>query len=240
MAWRHMKKAVTPESGSRVSLTRELVLRAALTIMDESGFETLSMRLLGTRLGVEAMSLYNHVANKDDILDGVLDLVVEEIAIPAGDANWRSAMQERAVSAWLAFKRHPWASALMDSRLSSGPARLRYFDTMIGTLHCAGFSLELAARAFSVLDCYVYGFGRQRLNMASSGEKEDEKRAEAFHDIIPGESYPYLAQMAEVAMKTGYDEDADFKFGLNLILDGLERLLKSMRRRPGREGRRRS
>lgn len=223
-----MKKAVSPESGSRVSLTRELVLRAALTIMDESGIETLSMRLLGTRLGVEAMSLYNHVANKDDILDGVLDLVVEEIAIPAVHANWRSAMKERAVSAWRAFKRHPWASALMDSRLSSSPARLRYFDTIIGTLHRAGFSLELAARAFSVLDCYVYGFGPQRLNMVSSGEKEDEKRSEAFHDVIPGESYPYLAQMAELAMKTGYDEDADFEFGLNLILDGLERLLKSM------------
>jgi AcrR family transcriptional regulator len=223
-----MKKAVTPGSRSRVSLTRELVLRAALKIMDESGIETLSMRLLGTRLGVEAMSLYNHVTNKDDILDGVLDLVVEEITIPAADANWRSAMHERAVSAWRAFGRHPWAGALMDSRLSSSPARLRYFDAMIGTLHRAGFSLELAARAFSVLDCYVYGFGRQRLNMASSGEKDDKKRAEAFRDIIPGESYPHLAQMAELAMKTGYDEDADFEFGLTLILDGLERLLKSV------------
>jgi AcrR family transcriptional regulator len=220
-----MKKVGTPESGSRVSLTRELVLRTALRIMDESGIETLSMRLLGTRLGVEAMSLYNHVANKDDILDGVLDLVVEEIAIPAPDANWRSAMKERAVSAWVAFKRHPWASALMDSRLSSSPARLRYFDTIIGTLLRAGFSLELAARAFSVLDCYVYGFGRQRLNMAAGGEKEVEKRAEAFREIIPGQSYPFLVRMAELAMKTGYDEDADFEFGLKLILDGLEKLL---------------
>ena len=214
-----MKKAV---------LTRELVLRAALAIMDESGLEALSMRLLGTRLGVEAMSLYNHVTNKDDILDGALDLVAEEITIPAADADWRSAMHERAVSAWQAFRRHPWASALMDSRISSSPARLRYFEAMIGTLHRAGFSLELAARAFSVLDCYVYGFGRQRLNMGSSGEKDDKKRAEAFHDIIPGESYPYLAQMAELAMKTGYDEGADFEFGLNLILDGLERLLKGL------------
>lgn len=220
-----MKKTGKSKSGSRVLLTRELVLRAALTIMDESGIETLSMRLLGSRLGVEAMSLYNHVTNKDDILDGVLDLVVEEIAIPAVDANWRSAMKERAVSAWVAFKRHPWASALMDSRLSSSPARLGYFDRIIGTLHRAGFSLELAARAFSVLDCYVYGFGRQRLNMASSDEKEDEKRAEAFLEIIPAQSYTYLAQMAELSMKTGYDEDADFEFGLNLILDGLERLL---------------
>jgi AcrR family transcriptional regulator len=194
--------------------------------MDEGGIENLSMRLLGTRLGVEAMSLYNHVANKDDLLDGVLDLVLEEITIPAAGDHWRSAMHERAVSAWRAFTRHPWASALMDSRLSSGPARLRYLDTMLGTLQRAGFSLELAARAFSVLDCYVYGFGRQRLNMSSGGEKDDKRRAAAFRDNMPGESYPYLERMAELTMKTGYDEAADFEFGLTLILDGLERLLK--------------
>lgn len=219
-----MKKQGKPESGPRISLTRELVLRAALTILDESGVEALSMRLLGTRLGVEAMSLYNHVANKDDILDGVLDLVVEEIAIPGPGADWRPAMKERAVSAWQAFKRHPWASALMDSRLSSHPARLRYFDTILGTLEGAGFSLAQAARAFSLLDSYVYGFCRQGLNMASSGEKEAEKRAQAFRENIP-EAYPHLARMAEEAMKTGYDEGADFDFGLGLILDGLERLL---------------
>lgn len=220
-----MKKIGTPESGSRVSLTRELVLRAALTIIDEGGLDALSMRLLGTRLGVEAMSLYNHVANKDDIIDGVLDLVVEEIAIPAVSDDWRAAMKERAFSAWVAFKRHPWASALMDSRISSSPSRLRYFDAILGTLSRAGFSLELAARAFSILDCYVYGFGRQSLNMVSSGEKEPEKRAEAFSENIPDQAYPHLAKMTEFAMKQSYDEDADFEFGIELILDGLERLV---------------
>jgi AcrR family transcriptional regulator len=218
-----MKKAAVPE---RAALTRERVLRAALAIADESGIESLSMRLLGRRLGVEAMSLYNHVANKDEILDGILELVVEEITIPSVGADWRSAMKERAVSALLAFNHHPWAIALMDSRVSSGPARLRYFDTMIGALHRAGFSFELAQRAFSVLDCYIYGFGRQLLNMASSDEKPAEKRAEALRDVLPDEAYPYLAQMAELTMKNGYDEDADFEFGLNLILDGLERILK--------------
>lgn len=220
-----MKKTGKPEPGTRGSLTRDLVLRAALKIMDESGIESLSMRLLGTRLGVEAMSLYNHVANKDEILDGALDLVLEEIAIPSADAPWRSAMHARAVSAWHAFRRHPWASALLDSRVSSSPARLRYFDAMIGSLRRAGFSFELAARALSILDCYVYGFGRQVLNMASSDEKDDRKRAEALHDIVPGGSFPYLARMTELVMKTGYDEAADFDFGLTLILDGLERLL---------------
>jgi AcrR family transcriptional regulator len=218
-----MKKHGMPK---RSLLTRESVLRTALAIADEEGMDSLSMRLLGRRLGVEAMSLYNHVANKDDILDGILDLFVEEIAIPSG-TDWRLAMRERAVSARLAFKKHPWASALMDSRVSSGPARLRYFDTMIGTLHRAGFSLEQAARAYSVLDSFIYGFARQSLNVASSDEKPAKTQAKAFRDAMPDEVYPYLAQMAELTMKNGYDEVADFEFGLDLILDGLERILKS-------------
>ncbi len=212
------------ETGARVPLTRELVLRGALVLLDESGVEALSMRILGTRLGVKAMSLYNHVSGKDDILDGALDLVVEEIAIPDEAADWRSAMKERAVSAMLAFRRHPWASALMDSRLSSHGSRLRYFDRTVGALLRAGFTLELAARAISLLDCYVYGFGRQLLNMNSGGEADARRRAESFRGILPGESFPNLARMAELAMKEGYDEDADFGFGLTLILDGLERL----------------
>lgn len=223
-----MKKAAVPE---KASLTRERVLRAALALADEKGVESLSMRLLGRRLGVEAMSLYNHVANKDEILDGILELFAGEIVIPSVGAEWRSAMKERAVSARVAFKRHPWASALMDSRISSGSARLRYFDAMIGTLHVAGFSLELAARAFSVLDSYIYGFERQRLNVASGDELPAEKRAEALRDVLPDDAYPYLAKMAELTMKNGYDEDADFEFGLTLILDGLERILKTSRRR---------
>ncbi len=219
-----VKKAKMP---ARALLTRERVLRAALAMADESGIESLSMRLLGRRLGVEAMSLYNHVANKDDILDGIVDLVVEEIAIPSAATDWRYAMKERAASARLAFNNHPWASALMDSRVSSGPARLRYFDTMIGTLLGAGFSLELAAQAFSVLDCYIYGFARQRLNMGSGDENQNKKRAEALRGVMPDDVYPYLAQMAELTMKKGYDEEADFEFGLNLILDGLETILES-------------
>jgi AcrR family transcriptional regulator len=220
-----MKKPKTSEPGSRITLTRELVLRTALSLIDEGGLEAFSMRQLGAKLGVEAMSLYNHVAGKDDIIDGVLDLVVEEIAIPAVGGDWRAAMKERALSALRAFRRHPWASALMDSRLSSNPSRLRYFDAILGTLLVAGFSLELASRAFSLLDCYIYGFGRQRLNMVSSGEPKSEKRAEAFGENLASQPYPHLAKMTEFAMTTGYDEDADFEFGIELILDGLGRLV---------------
>ncbi|HSV56474.1 MAG TPA: TetR/AcrR family transcriptional regulator C-terminal domain-containing protein [Magnetospirillaceae bacterium] len=233
-----MGKTAEPE---RVSLTRERVLRAALAMADEQGVESLSMRRLGGLLGVEAMSLYNHVVNKDDVLDGILELVVEEIAVPPVGAEWRSAMRERAVSARQAFSRHPWASALMDSRVRSGPERLRYFNAMVGTLMSAGFPLELVGRAISVLDCHIYGFAIQRINMGAGATAEAEARAGMLQDSAPVETYPHLARMIEWTMENGYDEDADFEFGLNLILDGLERLLPTGReigrRRPVRKPR---
>ena len=146
------------------------MLGAAVVLADEDGIESLTMRELGLRLGVEAMSLYNHVANKDDILDGMVDLVVSEIDLPSDAVDWKEAMRRRAISAQAVFSRHPWASGLIDSRESSGPARLRYFDWVVGTLRRAGFTLEMAARAFSLLDSYIYGFGRQQLNMSAGGD----------------------------------------------------------------------
>ena len=160
----------TPSAESRVPLSRERVLSAAVSLADEDGIEALTMRELGLRLGFEAMSLYNHVANKDDILDGMVDLVVSEIDLPSDTVDWKEAMRRRAISAQSVFSRHPWASALIDSRESSGPARLRYFDWMIGTLRRAGFTLEMTAHALSVLDSYIYGFGRQQLNVSPEGD----------------------------------------------------------------------
>jgi AcrR family transcriptional regulator len=184
------------------------------------------MRELGLRLGVEAMSLYNHVANKDEILDGMVDLVLSEIDLPSDTADWKEAMRRRAISAQAVFSRHPWASSLVDSRESSGPGRLRYFDWVLGTLRRAGFSLELAARAFSVLDSYIYGFGRQQLNMSAGGDVKPEEMAEVFLRAIPADEYPYLREMVvEHAMNSGYDDTADFEFGLDLVLDGLQGLL---------------
>jgi AcrR family transcriptional regulator len=221
-----MQTRHTPSSEPRVPLNRERVLRAAVALADEDGIEALTMRELGLRLGVEAMSLYNHVANKDDILDGMLDLVVGEIDLPSDSVDWKEAMRRRAISAQAVFSRHPWASALVDSRESSGLERLRYFEWVIGTLRRAGFSVELAARAFSVLDSYIYGFGRQQLNMSAGSGAEPEEMADAFLSAIPAEEYPYLRELiVEHAMKSGYDESADLAFGLDLILDGLERLL---------------
>jgi AcrR family transcriptional regulator len=221
------RPAAKPE---RAPLTRERVLQAALDLADERGIEALSMRELGRRLGVEAMSLYNHVSNKDDVLDGMLDLVVGEIDLPSEDVDWREAMRRRAASARQVFGRHPWAIALNDTRATGGPARLYYFEWMIGTLRRAGFSVELALHAFSALDSYVYGFGRQQLGMDAGGGDTPEM-IEAFLAAIPADEFPYIREViVEHMLKAGWDEDADFEFGLGLILDGLEREREGGRR----------
>lgn len=219
----------TADPGRRAPLTRERVLRAALALADECGLDALTMRELGRRLGVEAMSLYNHVANKDDILDGIVDLVVGEIDLPAGDVGWREAMRRRAVSAREVFARHPWASALIDARQSSGPERMRYIEWVIGTLRRAGFSVELALRAFSALDSYVYGFGRQQAD--SSGAGSDPEAVEAFQAAIPADEFPYLAEVTAYMLQAGYDAEADFAFGLGLLLDGIEQARGAASRR---------
>jgi AcrR family transcriptional regulator len=209
----------------RLPLNRDRVLAAAVEIADERGIAAITMREVASRLGVEAMSLYNHVANKDDILDGMVDLVIEQIDLPSDFKNWREAMRCRAVSAHQVFGRHPWLALLVDSRESSGPSRLRYFDWVLGKLMTAGFSLDGAARAFSLLDSYIYGFGIHQFNISADGDASPEEMAEAFLAAIPAEKYPYLRQMTLHAMETGYDAEADFTSGLELILDGLERIL---------------
>jgi AcrR family transcriptional regulator len=211
---------------SRAPLSRERVLRAAIDLADERGIEALSMRELGRSLDVEAMSLYNHVANKEDVLDGMVDLVISEIDLPSGAVDWKEAMRRRAISAQSVFSHHPWASALIDSRESSGPARLRYFEWVLGTLRRAGFTLEMTARAFSLLDSYIYGFGRQQLNISAEGGIEPDEIAEGFLRAIPAGEFPYLREIVvEYAMGPGHDASADFEFGLSLILDGLQGLL---------------
>lgn len=220
----------TPEKQqpeSRAPLNRDRVLRAAVAIADRGGIESLTMRELARELDVQAMSLYNHVANKDDVLDGIVDLVLSDVELPTDEPDWKQAMRRRAVSARRVFVLHPWSSALIDSRDSSGPTRLRYFDWVIGTLRRAGFSLPQTAQAFSLIDSYIYGFGRQQLNMSADGDVDPKEMAEAFKAAFPADEYPYLAEMVfEHALKDGYDPDEDFEFGLRLILDGLERVLQ--------------
>ena len=210
---------------SRAPLTTERVLRAALDLADESGIESLSMRKLGQELQVEAMSLYNHVANKDEILDGIVDLVFSEIDLPSEPADWKAAMRRRAISARDALLRHPWATSLMQSRTKPGPATLRHHDSVVGSLRESGFTVEMAAHAFSVMDGYIYGFALQQMNLPSRTPKESTELARGILRQLPADDYPYLAEMiVEHGMKPGYDYAKEFEFGLDLILDGLERL----------------
>ena len=219
-----MATRTDPSVKRRVPLTRERVLRTALALADSKGIGSLSMRNLGEELGVEAMSLYNHVANKDDILDGIVDLVFSEIALPTERAEWKPAMRGRAISAHEALLRHPWAPSMMQSRTKPGPATLRHHDSVLGSLRNAGFTLVMAAHAISVIDGYVCGFALQQINIPLQSR---EQVAEVGEGILRqlGEQYPHLAEMiTDHAMKPGYDYADEFEFGLDLILDGLGRL----------------
>jgi AcrR family transcriptional regulator len=218
--------AVESNAGAerRLPLTRERVLRAASDLADAGGIETLTMRKLGQRLGVEAMSLYNHIANKDDLLNGMVDLVFEEIGLPPGGADWRSAMRQRANTARVVLARHPWAIGLMESRLNPGSATLRHHDAVIGCLRDAGFSLALTAHAYSALDSYIYGFALQQKQLPFNSPEEAAEMAEVFLQHFPVDTYPHLAELTlQHVMQPGYDYADEFAFGLDLLLDGLER-----------------
>jgi AcrR family transcriptional regulator len=211
----------------RAGLSRERVLRGAIAVADAGGFGSLTMRSLAKELGVKPMSLYYHVANKEEILDGIVDIVFGEIELPSADPDWRSAMRHRAVSARSALGRHPWATPLMESRRNPGPATLRHHDSMIGVFRRAGFSVEMAAHAYSLLDAYVYGFALEEASLPFDSETAPEV-AEAIMAQFPSDAYPYLAELTmEHVLQPGYDYGDEFAFGLDLILDGLERLLNT-------------
>ena len=212
------------ENESRIPLSKDRVLRVAIALADEGGIGSLSMRKLGQQLGVEAMSLYNHVANKDAILDGMVDVVVAEIDLPAEGADWKTAMRRRAISAHAILVRHPWASSLIVSRVNVGPAMLRYVDSTLGALREAGFSYALVDRAWNAMDSYIYGFTLQELNFPFQPEEYADVAAD-YRPQISADDYPYLAELTELVMGDQHDGVADFEFGLDLILDGLEGVL---------------
>ena len=208
----------------RVPLNRERVLRAALVLADTNGIESLTMRRLGQELGVEAMSLYNHVTDKEDILDGIVDLVFSEIEVPAERAGWKTAARRGAISAREALRRHPWATSLMHSRANPGPASLRHHDKVLGSLRKAGFSLVMTAHAVSVIDAYVYGFALQQANMLLHTPEQVADVGEHMLRQMADE-YPHLAEIiTDHAMMPGYDYGDEFEFGLDLVLDAVERL----------------
>jgi AcrR family transcriptional regulator len=215
----------------RVPLNRDRVLKAALVLADEGGIEGLSMRRLGQVLGVEAMSLYNHVASKDDLLDGLVDLVFGEIEMPGQGGDWKAAVRRRALSALATLARHRWAIGLMESRLSPGPANLRHHDSVLRCLREAGFSIELAAHAYSALDSYIYGFALQQTSLPFDTGEEAAEVAETILRQLAAGGCPHLAEMAtEHVMKPGYSYTDEFEFGLDLIVEGLDRAKKQSAR----------
>lgn len=213
-----------PSAKPRVPLTRERVLQSALALVDTGGIESLTMRKLGQELGVEAMALYYHFANKGEVLDGIVDLVFGEIELPPAGPDWKTAMRRRAISLRDALARHRWAIGLMESRRHPGPANLRHHDAVIGSLRAGGFDVAMAAHAYSVLDGYVYGFALTKMNLPFKTSEDVAEVAETMLQPFPADEYPNLVTfITEHAMKPGYDFEDEFAYGLDLILDGLER-----------------
>jgi AcrR family transcriptional regulator len=208
---------------ARGRLNRERVLNTAIALADESGIESLTMRRLGEELGVEAMSLYNHVANKEDLLNAMVDAVFAEIELPSHSDDWKTAMRKRSFSFRETLSRHPWATALKDSGTNPGPATLRHHDRVIGTLRNAGFSIAMAAHAFSALDSYIYGFAMQEKSLPFHTEEETAAMAHIMLAQLPVDEYPYLAELtADHVLQPGYPYADEFPLGLDLLLDGLE------------------
>jgi AcrR family transcriptional regulator len=207
------------------SLSRDEILRAAVEIADEGGFDSLSMRNLAHELNTAPMSLYRHVANKDDLLDGMIDIVFGEVAFTV-DGDWRSAMRQRAISMHEALQRHPWAIGEMESHRSAGPENLRYHnDSMACLREEAGFSFSMAVHAYSVMDSYIYGYAQLEQALPSDIPTEAEVRRDAALDANSDytDKYPYLAQIPIELRNINFDYSQEFEFGLELILDGIER-----------------
>jgi len=211
----------------RKRLSRERVVGAALAIADAEGLGALTIRSLATELGVKPMSVYYHVAGKDDILAALVDIVFGEIELPVPGRDWRPEMERRADSARAVLARHRWAIGLLESRPDPGPANLRHHDTVLATLRAAGFSPELTAHAYALIDSYVYGFALQEASLPFEGRESVGDVAGPIMERMAAGEYPHLAQMATTYyLQPGYDFGDEFRFGLDLILDGLEAALR--------------
>jgi AcrR family transcriptional regulator len=211
------------KTSSRVPLSRQRALTTAVALADAEGIDSLTMRRLAQVLGIEAMSLYHHVANKDDILDGMVDMVFSEIDLPSEGTDWKTAMRQRARSARAAMTRHPWAIGIMESRSSPGPATLRHHDAVIGSCRRAGFSVAMAAHAFSLLDSYIYGFVLQEVNLPFDDTDNLEVVVDSMMLPFSADEYPHLVELTtQHILQPGYSYANEFEYGLGLILDSLQ------------------
>lgn len=213
-------------TAKRIPLSRDRVLVAAVEIADVAGIDGLTMRAVGDRLGVEAMSLYNHVANKEALLAGMINAVFAEIHLPVVGAPWRDEVRRRSMSLRDALTRHPWAIGLMESGLTPGPATLGQHDAVLGVLRTAGFPVALMAHAFSAIDSYTYGFALQENGLPFRPGDDVAAMVTAMLAQFPTEAYPHLAEFTrEHVAVPGYDYAVEYVFGLDLLLDGIERML---------------
>ena len=207
----------------RTPVTRDRALIAAVALADADGLAALTMRRLAQELGVEAMSLYHHFPGKEQILDGMVEIVFGEIELPATGVPWKEAMLRRGASVREALTRHPWAISIMQSRTSPGPATLGHLDAMLGCCRAAGFSVAMTAHAVSAIDSYIYGFVLQEVNLPfDDGSEMEEMVGEILPDLAP-DNFPHLLELTvEHVLKPGYSYGDEFDFGLGLVLDGLE------------------
>jgi AcrR family transcriptional regulator len=211
-------------AGRRTPLSRERILDAAIELADREGIGAVTMRRLGQHLGVEAMSLYKHIADKDEVLAGIADRVAGEFERPSMDAEWRTSIRASSIAAHAVLLRHPWAGPLLESMLVPGPARLAYLDAVVGVLRGAGFSLHDVASAFGALDSHLYGFTMQVVSWPFDVDDYAEVAA-AMAAALDTEAYPNLAAMATLVATADQGVPLDYTFGLDLLLDGLERRL---------------
>jgi AcrR family transcriptional regulator len=217
-----MSKPAAGSPTQRAPLTRERVLRGAIAIADAGGIAALTIRALADKLGVKPMSVYYHVANKDEILDGIVDLVFSEIDLPSTAGDWRVEIRRRATSAREVLRRHSWAIGLMEARTTPGPATLRHHDAVIASLRGAGFSVAMTAHAYALLDSYVYGFALQEATLPFTETDTAGDVTEAIMQRMHAGEYPHLVEMAtEHILQPGYNFGDEFDFGLSLILDAL-------------------
>ena len=218
-----METDAAPRARSRGRLSREQVLRTAIAQADAGGLEAVSMRSIAEELAVAPMALYRHVANREDLVDAMIDVVFGEIGLPLAGADWRVSMRQRAIAVRDALSRHRWAIGLMEARRNPGPANLRHHDAVIGRLRAAGFDIPMAAHAYSLLDAYIYGFALTQMGLPFETAEEVADVAQTMLAPFPAGEYPNLVEfITEHAMQPGYDYGAEFEYGLDLILDGLE------------------
>ena len=227
-----MSESISSGTKERVPLSRDRVLAGAITVADAGGIGALTIRTLAQELGVKPMSVYHYVANKDEIIDGIVDLVYAEITLPAPGGDWRQEMRLRANSARRVLANHPWATPLLQSRLNPGTATLRHHNAFVATLRAAGFSVELTAHAFALIDSYVFGFALSENALPIHGPDSVADTAASMMHFFDAEAYPALLEFTmEHVMRPDYNFGEEFSYGLDLIFDGLARAVPNNARK---------